>query len=79
MPCYAPSGRLKKIFIELAERNNWNWEMQLSLNPDAELIKSELIVVTSDSVILDSCQKWVNLAAEIINEKVENPWIVDLS
>ena len=73
------SGRLKKIFIELAERNNWNWEMQLSLNPDAELIKSELIVVTSDSVILDSCQKWVNLAAEIINEKVENPWIVDLS
>ena len=73
------SGRLKKIISELAEKNNWNWEVKLYLNPDAELIKTDFIVVTSDSVILDKCKKWVNLATEIINEKVENPWIMDLS
>ena len=73
------SGRLKTLISELAEKNNWNWEIELLLNPDAELMKTDVIVATSDSVILDHCRSWINLAAEIITQKINNPWILDLS
>jgi hypothetical protein len=81
------SGRLKTLIAELAEKNNWHgfdkltagWDIELLLSPDAELINTDSIVATSDSVILDGCQKWVNLAGEIIKHQIENSWIIDLS
>jgi len=48
-----------------AEENAWPWDIRLSLNPDAELRQTDQIVVTTDSVILDTCPHWTNLAAEI--------------
>jgi len=73
------SGRLKKLIGELAERSDWNWEIQLLLSPDAELTKTELIVASSDSVVLDACQGWINLATEIIKKKLVSAWVIDLS
>ena len=73
------SGRLKTLIGELADQNNWTWEVELLLSPDAELIKTDLIVATSDSVILDNCKSWVNLGAEIIRKKLPDSWIVNLS
>jgi len=73
------SGRLKTIIGQLAHKNNWNWEIELVPSPDAELKKTEQIVVSSDSVILDECKSWVNLAVEIITRKIKNSWIVDFS
>ncbi len=73
------SGRLKILIGELAKENNWNWEIELLLSPDAELKKTDLVVASSDSVVLDSCKSWVNLAAEIIRRKIQNPRIVDIS
>jgi hypothetical protein len=73
------SGRLKKLIGELAEENNWNWEIDLLLNPDAELKKTDAVVASSDSVVLDECRKWVNLAAEIIKEKLPSSNVTDLS
>ncbi|MHC4123078.1 MAG: DUF434 domain-containing protein [Planctomycetota bacterium] len=73
------SGRLKTLISELAEENNWNWDVELLTNPDAELIETNLIVVSSDGVILDSCKKWVNLAAEIIKSKLASTKVIDLS
>ena len=73
------SGRLKKIFDELADRNKLNWEVKLFLNPDDELIKSDLIVVTSDSVILDKCKRWANIGAEIVGKNLMDIHIVCLS
>jgi hypothetical protein len=73
------SGRLKTLIGELADKNNWNWEIQLLLSPDAELIKTNQIVASSDSVILDGCRKWTNLAAEIITRKIPSTTIIDLS
>ncbi len=73
------SGRLKTLIGELARKNNWNWEVKLSISPDAELAKTDAIVVSSDSVVLDACKRWTNLAAEIIRRKIQNPWIVDVS
>ena len=73
------SGRLKTLIGELAEENNWNWEIELLTNPDAKLIKSDLTVVSSDSVVLDGCKSWVNLARAIIEKKLPKTWLIDLS
>jgi len=71
------SGRLKTLIGQLARQNDWNWDIRLALSPDAELSKTETIVVTTDSVILDACQKWTNLAAEIIAHRLPQTSIID--
>lgn len=73
------SGRLKTLIGRLARENGWDWEIKLSLSPDAELIKSADIVAGSDSVVLDRCRRWVNLATEIIKKKVTSAWVIELS
>jgi len=72
------SGRLKTLIGELARKNNWNWEIELLLGPDAELKKTDLIVASSDSVVLDGCKRWTNLAAEIIKQKLPSANVIDL-
>ena len=73
------SGRLKTLIGKLARQNGWNCRVELSINPDAELKKSDSIIVSSDSVVLDNCKEWINLAPEIIKNKITDPWIVDIS
>ena len=73
------SGRLKTLIGKLAEKNNWQWDIELSINPDYELIRKEDIIISSDSVVLDGCRNWINLAGEIIKRQIENSWIIDLS
>ncbi|MFC1738171.1 DUF434 domain-containing protein [Planctomycetota bacterium] len=73
------SGRLKTLIGELAEENNFKWEIELLQSPDTALIKSDSIVVSSDSVVLDGCNRWVNLAAEIIKHKLASAGLIDLS
>ena len=73
------SGRLKMLIGELARKSNWDWQIQLLLSPDAELIKTTAVVATSDSVVLDGCKRWVNLARAIIEEKLPSAHLVDLS
>jgi hypothetical protein len=73
------SGRLKTLIGELARENNWDWEVKLLLSPDAELKKTDLIVASSDSVVLDSCACWVNLATKIIKKKLPFVKVIDLS
>jgi hypothetical protein len=73
------SGRLKTLIGELARKNNWNWEIELLLSPDAELKKTDAVVASSDSVVLDDCRSWVNLATEIIKNKLPYAKVIDLS
>ena len=73
------SGRLKTLIGEQARKNNWNWEIELLLSPDAELKKTDAVVASSDSVILDACRRWVNLGTEIIKTRVPDAWVVSLS
>ena len=73
------SGRLKTLIRELAGKNRWDLEIRLSIRPDAELKKTNLIVVSSDSVVLDACKRWVNLAAEIITQKLPSATVIDLA
>jgi len=73
------SGRLKTLIRQLAEKNHWNWEIKLSISPDAELRRTDLIVVSSDSVVLDACKRWLNLAAEIITQKLPSATVINLA
>jgi hypothetical protein len=72
------SGRLKTLIRELAEQNRWDWEIRLSISPDAELKKTALVVASSDSVVLDECRTWVNLAAHIITQKLPSATVINL-
>jgi hypothetical protein len=73
------SGRLKTLIGELAGENHWDWEIELLTSPDTKLIKTDLIAASSDSVVLDRCSSWVNLARAIIEEKLPKAHLVDLS
>jgi hypothetical protein len=81
------SGRLKTLIREIAEKNGWHgfdkltagWQIELVISPDAALIKADAIVASSDSVVLDGCGRWVNLAAEIIKAKIPSAKIIDLT
>lgn len=73
------SGRLKKMMEEDLLADNHNWTVEIVTNPDAELISIDEIVVSSDSVVLDGCGRWINLAEEIIRNKIPSAKIIDLS
>lgn len=72
------SGRLKTLIGELTRQNSWDWEIKLLISPDAELAKTDMVVASSDSVVLDRCKSWVNLARAIIEKKLTEVWCVDL-
>jgi hypothetical protein len=72
------SGRLKTMMAELAEAKGWNWDIQIVPNPDVVLAKSRDAIASADSVILDACGKWINLAWEVVMEKVPQAWVVSL-
>jgi hypothetical protein len=60
------SGRLAAILREIAAGHGWPWTVELVQNPDPVLIATESIVATADSVILDRCRGWFNLARQTI-------------
>jgi hypothetical protein len=66
------------MMAELAEAKGWNWDIQIVPNPDVVLAKSRDAIASADSVILDACGKWINLAWEVVMEKVPQAWVVSL-
>ena len=61
------SGRLKVLIAEIAEGYDLDLDIQIRKDVDRELYGKEN-VITSDSIILDHCKSWVNLAAECMKE-----------
>lgn len=72
------SGRLSQIVREKALENQWNWQAQLVPDPDAVLVKTSELVISADSMILDGCRLWGNLARRVIETRVPNANILDL-
>ena len=78
------SGRLKALIADLLEDRaarsiaDATWNIELVNNPDKILATYGAPVVTSDSVVLDECGPWLNLAAEIIDTATPSAWKVDL-
>lgn len=73
------SGRLAGWIRETAAEHGWNWRVELVPNPDAILSGASEIVATADSMILDRCPRWFNLARTVVAEHVIAARIVDFS
>ena len=71
------SGRLKTLILEQAQAAGWNMAVELDFNPDKVLYQSGHVIATSDGVVLERCQQWVNLARHIIAEQVPDAWLLD--
>ena len=73
------SGRLKAALTSMAGQQGWQWEVELVPDPDTILRQTDRIVASADSVILDHCQVWDNLARWTIARHVPQATVVDLS
>jgi len=73
------SGRLKKVIDQMAADQGWTWAVELVPDPDSILAKTDRIVATADSVILDRCRAWFNLARETVTRHVPEADVVDLT
>jgi hypothetical protein len=71
------SGRLKALLLDVAEEAGWNWQAELVPNPDYVLSHATQIVATSDSVVLDNCQRWFNCARLLIDTRVPQAHVLD--
>ena len=73
------SGRLQRRMLALAAAHGWDWQVGLVFNPDKVLAEATAVIATSDSAILDRCQRWIILARRVITESIPRAWVVDLS
>ncbi len=64
------SGRLRQDMQRLAEARGWPWVVELVASPDAILAKAASIIATADSVVLDRCEQWFNLAHLAVAERL---------
>ena len=72
------SGRLKNFIFEHSK--TWNIPVETELIPNADPLLSKMgRIVTSDSIILDNCLSWFNIARKIIEDYVPDANIINLS
>ena len=73
------SGRVAGLVRDIAEERNWPFEAELTDQTDSLISKSEQIVVSCDSAILEGTRNWCNLACETIAQQIPDAWTVDLT
>jgi hypothetical protein len=73
------SGRLRTLILATAAERGWDWRVELDMSPDPVLIASPSVVASADSLILDGCARWLNLARHVVTASVPGANIVDLS
>lgn len=73
------SGRLKGMMMGLAAQRGWRWRVELAANPDAVLMEGEATIASADSVVIDHCAGWFNLARRVVESRVPAACVVDLS
>jgi hypothetical protein len=73
------SGQLRHLLQKQAEECGCNCTVQVVLNPDPLLAQTKNIIVTADSIILDQCQKWFNLARIVLEKKIPEAHIVKMA
>ena len=73
------SGRIQAMLRDAAKASGWAWTVELVDDPDPVLRNSEEVVATADSAILDHCQRWFNLARDVIEARCPAATIIDLA
>jgi len=71
------SGRLKTMLREIAEMNNYNWEIILDNNPDKFIVESGHIAISSDAWILDNSSSWCNMVRYIVDQQIPQKNVVE--
>jgi hypothetical protein len=72
------SGRLRALMERLATGRAWNWQVELVPNPDAVLSVGPEVVASADSVILDQCEAWLNLARLAVESRIPRARVIRL-
>ena len=72
------SGRLARRIADIASHNSWPWTVEVVFNPDTQIVSSQSIAITSDSVVLDRVETWTNLKAYLVQHRLSNSWLIDL-
>ena len=75
------SGRLARQIRDQAERDGIRLDVNVTEGVDEKLQKSEGIVATADSAILDLCGPWTNLARMTVErnrERISSLWLLEL-
>ena len=72
------SGRLKSTLEELAVQFGWCWDVALEFDPDRLLVATAATIATSDSAVLDGCDRWCNVAYEIVTHDITDATMIDL-
>ncbi len=72
------SGRLRTLMVELAAAARWRWTVELVNDPDRILAAADETVATADSIVLDRCKSWFNLAREVITRHVPRTRVLEL-
>jgi hypothetical protein len=73
------SGRLRSFMEELAATEQLAWSVELVPDPDRVLIGSTHVIASADGEVLDGCTRWHNLTREIVDTRVPDAYVVDLS
>ena len=73
------SGRLAKRIRDLATQLGRNWSVGVIFNPDAEIIGSRQVVISSDSHVLDQSERWFNFNRYLIEKELAESWLIELS
>lgn len=73
------SGRLREALLALAREGGWHWTVDLEFSPDQVLCRAPDVVASSDSVVLDRCTAWCNVARSIITEHIPDARVINLS
>jgi Uncharacterized conserved protein len=72
------TGRLKQRIYEILDIYSYEVKVELVRNADV-ILETKCNVITSDAIILNKCQSWINLASDIIFEKIPKLICIDLS
>ena len=72
------SGRLKQLFLACGKAYDVNVEVQVENSVDS-LLSGMRGVVSTDAIILNQCQSWVNLGAMITQQKIPESWCVAIN
>ena len=72
------TGKLKQRIIELLDKYSYGVKVELVNNADV-ILENKCCVITSDAIILNKCESWINLAYDIVSQKLPKLKCIDLS
>jgi len=72
------SGKLKQEMLQMAQENNWPWEVELAFNPDKELVQLNKLTASSDAWILDRVDRSFNFMSYLVRNYVPDAELISL-